>query len=108
MRTPTAFICNKSHHDFRAVREWGVPVFLTEGWRDMYDVGTMWRLIKPKLDISYPEDFIVQTSLPILFSLATGIMVARHGVVHMLLFSKGIYIERTVSFLEYETSDWRK
>ena len=105
---PNAYICNKSHHDFRAVKSWGEPIFLTEGWLDMYDVGTMWRLIKPKLDRSNPEDFIVQTSLPILFSLATGIMVAKHGVVHILLFSKGEYVERTVSFLEYQDSDWRK
>lgn len=101
MRDPIAFICNKSHHDFRAVREWGEPIYLTEGWLDMYDVGTMWRLIKPKLEESQPHDFIVQTSLPVLFSLAVGIMAAKHGVVNILLFSKGTYIERTVSFMEW-------
>jgi hypothetical protein len=103
-----AYICNKSHHDFRAVRAWGDPVYLTEGWLDQYAVNDMWRLIKPHLDASHPEDYIVQTSLPILFSLACGFMIARHGIVNILLFSKGEYIERTVSFLEYAQSDWRE
>ena len=102
MREKTVFIINQSGHDFEPAKEFGKPVFLSEGRWSRYDVNNIYRHFEDKLKDSKPEDYLLLTGLPIMQAIATAIMAMRHGRVNILQFrqkeGRKFYIERNIVF----------
>lgn len=95
---PKVFIANKGSHDYKAAKKFGELVFLSEGELNKFAIGHLFRVFSDGLRDATEEDFFLPTSLPILSSLATGILVQKFGVVKYLLFRAGVYVVRTVNF----------
>lgn len=98
MTSPKVYIINKSSHDFTDANRYGDPVFLTEGQLDRFNTNQMCRVINEGLKDSTPNDYILITSMTILCSLTCATFAHKHGVLNLLLFRNGKYIERKHDF----------
>lgn len=97
-RKPFVFIPNiGSGHDFSAAEEFGTLIPVTEGWVNPLQTGVVKRRWEKLLESSSPEDFIVVTSLPIIFGLGAVLFAQKHSRLNLLIFtSKKRYIARTI------------
>jgi hypothetical protein len=106
-RRPIVFVANRSYHDYTRAEEFGDLRFLTEGQINKLSIGQIYRQMEERLADSTHEDFFMPTSLPILAGVATGILVAKHGMVRYLLFQYGQYSERLLDLRKFSTCEWR-
>ena len=95
---PKVYIVNKSAHDFSAAENFGEIIFLSEGPMNRYAVNNMVRQFKDIMLNSHEEDYLVPCSLNVMNSIASSILVHKHGRLNLLLFKAGDYIERNIIF----------
>src|SRR5262249_28570724 len=94
----TVFVLNKDGHDFTPAGEFGSIVYITEGALDRFAVSNMYRAVDTAMHDSSEDDLIVVSSLSIVNAIASAYFATLHGRLNLLLFSKGKYIERNLSF----------
>ena len=92
------YIVNHSAHDFSAAEKFGRIVFLSEGPMNRYSVNNMVRQFKDIMNDSEEGDYLVPCSLNVMNSIASSILVHKHGRLNLLLFKTGDYIERNIVF----------
>lgn len=98
-RAPIVWVLNRgSGYDFSAAERYGTLVYLSEGPIPRYAVGGMYRLFNNALRDSRPYDYILQTSLTTMNSLAAAIFVKKHGCLNLLLWKEEYYVLRRVVF----------
>jgi len=95
------FVINKSCHDFSAAEGYGELVFMTEGSVDRFNTSKMFRIFKPFLDASSPEDYLLLTGMTIMCAVACSMFASRHGKINLLLYKErrggdSLYLEKTV------------
>lgn len=88
------FIVNNSGHNFSAAEKYGEIVFLSEGPMNRYSTNNMVRQFHEKMKDSTKMDYIVPCSLNVMNSIACAIFARKHGVLNLLLYKEGDYIER--------------
>ena len=91
------FVVAKSH-DCSDAKLYGELVYLTSGVLNPYAVSLMASRLEEKLKYSQPTDWLLLNGLPTAQALAVGILAAKHGRVRLLMFRKGKYVEREVTF----------
>lgn len=99
---PKVYIPNRSFHDFSGAREFGEPVFLTDGVVQRLNVNQLYRECTEKMKDSTPEDYLLISSLGILNAIAASIMVHKFGRVRFLMFSKSRYVVREIVMQQKE------
>ena len=92
------YIVNKSSHNFSPAEEYGKLVFLSEGSMNRYGTNNMVREFSERMKNSSPGDYIVPCSLNVMNAIACAIFAHKHGVLNLLLFRRGEYIERNHVF----------
>ncbi len=92
------YIVNKSSHDFSAAQRFGDLVALSEGSMNRTGTNNIHRNFSEKLGDSTKDDYILLCGLTVMNVIATGIMVAKHGKLNLLMFQSGDYIERNIVF----------
>lgn len=95
---PNVFVVNKSSHDFSSAKEYGELVFLSSGPMNRYSTNNMVREFSEIMKNSSPGDYIVPCSLNVMNAIACAIFAHKHGVLNLLLFRRGEYIERNHVF----------
>ena len=97
---PKVYIINQgAGHNFEPAKEFGDLVYLSEGWIDRLETGTMHRAFNETLKDSSPDDFIVLTSLAVMCSVACGIFSAKHSRLNLLLYKgRGVYVKRKIFY----------
>jgi len=93
---PKVYIINKSAHNFNATKKYGKAIYLSEGLMSRYATTNMHREFKDILDHSKPDDYIVLCSLNVMNGIACAIFAKKHGVLNLLLYKKGSYVERNM------------
>lgn len=88
------FIINKSGHNHTDALRYGSLEFLTEGHIDRFDTNNMYRVMSEAINDSSPNDYILLTSLTSLCSMACAMFAFRHGILNLLIWKDGRYIER--------------
>ena len=88
------YIVNKSSHNFSPAEEYGELVFLSEGSMNRYGTNNMVREFSRIMKDSSPSDYIVPCSLNVMNAIACAIFAHKHGVLNLLLYRRGEYIER--------------
>jgi len=99
---PNVYVVSKSSHDFSQAKRYGKLIFLSEGAMNRYHVNNMVRQFNGLLKDSSPEDFILPCGLSVMNSIACAAFVLLHGRLNLLLFKKGVYVERNIIFKEEE------
>jgi len=92
------WIVNKSYHDFEPAESFGEIKFLSDGLMNRYGVNYMARRFEELLKDSAPDDYMVPCSLNIMNIVAAAILVNKHSRLNLLIFKKGSYVERSISF----------
>lgn len=92
------YIVNKSSHNFSPAEEYGELVFLSEGSMNRYGTNNMVREFGEVMKGSSPSDYIVPCSLNVMNAIACAIFAHKHGVLNLLLFRGGEYVERNHIF----------
>jgi hypothetical protein len=99
-KKPKVFVVNNSAHDFSDAKNYGKLVFLSEGSMNKYSANNMHRKFIEKLRDSKSNDYIVPCALSTMNLVACSTFAAMHGRLNLLLFKRGIYVERTLIFKE--------
>jgi len=95
-RNRIVYIVNKSAHDFGAAKGYGTLVFLSDGPMNRYACNQMHRQFTDAMKYSSKGDYIVPCSLNVMNSIACAIFAKKHGVLNLLLYKEGKYIERNL------------
>ena len=95
---PTVWIVNKSNHSFEEAEQYGTVKFLSKGIMNRYAVNHMAREFEAALKDSAPDDFLVPCALNVMNIIAASILVTKHKKLNLLLFKKGVYMERNLVF----------
>ena len=90
------YVVNKSSHDFSAAEDYGRLLFLSEGPMNRYAANHMHRQFARMMEHSQKGDYIVPCSLNVMNSIACAVFAHKHGVLNLLLFKEGNYIERNL------------
>ena len=93
---PKVYIINKSSHNFNATKKYGKAIFLSKGLMDRFAANSIHRKFDAALAHSKAEDYIVLCSLNVMNSIACAIFAKKHGVLNLLLYKQGGYIERNL------------
>jgi len=88
------YIVSNGGHDYSAAAEFGELTYCTEGSIRKDDVAQMYRELNEAMELSEPSDFVLVSSLTSLCMVASAIMAAKHGEVHLLLYKDGKYVQR--------------
>ena len=90
------YIPNKgSGHDYSAAEQHGKLVFVTSGYVNPYNTGTLYRKWQLALSDSEDNDLIVVTSLPVLCMIGASLFAAKHKRLNLLIYkSDGTYQRR--------------
>jgi len=88
------YIVNKSNHDFSAAKQYGELVYLSHGSMNRYSTNNMFRIFGEAMEDSEASDYIVPCSLNVMNSIACAMFARKHGMLNLLLFKNGTYIER--------------
>lgn len=88
------YVVNKSSHDFSAAEHFGKLVFLSEGHMNRYGTNNMCRHFADAMADSTADDYILLCSLNVMNAMACAIFAHKHGVLNLLLYKDGKYIER--------------
>ena len=78
-------------HDFSPAQKYGSLVYVSEGWLAPAKTGVILRLWEKALQGSSPQDYIVVTSLPVIFGIGAALFAERHKRLNLLLFVKEKY-----------------
>jgi hypothetical protein len=99
-RPPLVFVPNSGGgHDFSDAERFGTLRAVTEGWVNPSQTGVINRKWQQALKDSLPTDFILVTSLPIIFGIGASLFALKHGRLNLLVFnSKQRYTPRTLHF----------
>ena len=92
------FVPNKGPFDYSLVKDFGEPVFITDGPVDRFAVTNLMRSVEQAMEDSNPDDFVLISGLPLLNALVSSFFVSLHGRLNLLLYTKGRYVERTLEF----------
>ena len=95
---PTVWIVNKSNHNFEEAEQYGEVKYLSKGILNRYAVNNMARKFEELLASSTPEDYLVPCGLNVMNMIASSILVTKHKRLNLLLFRKGVYLERNLVF----------
>ena len=98
---PKVYIINKGGHNHHDAERFGELVFLSQGTVNRYAVSQMYRQFVEQLKDSSEDDYILQTGLSVMASVACSIFARIHGRLNLLLFKtqsgeEGRYVERTI------------
>jgi hypothetical protein len=93
---PNVYVVSKSSHDFSQAKRYGRLIFLSEGAMNRYHVNNMVRQFERMLKDSGPDDFILPCGLSVMNSIACAVFAMLHGRLNLLLFKKGVYVERNI------------
>jgi hypothetical protein len=88
------YIVSNGGHDYSSAEDYGEIIFCTEGSVRKDDVAQMYREVNEAMALSEPGDFILVSSLTSLCMVAAGIMAAKHGELHFLIYKDGKYVAR--------------
>jgi len=94
---PKVFIVNRSGHDFSKAGRYGDLEYLSEGAVSRYATTDIYRRFSKILDDSQPKDYILITGLTVMSCIACMIMAYKHGIVNMIMYKSGNYVDRTLS-----------
>lgn len=97
---PTVYATSKGSHDYTSAKFFGDLVFMTDEKLDKFNTSHMTRCLKPFVNQSHPEDYLLLSGLPTLNAVATAMFVAKHGRLNLLLFDNGRYVERRIVLKE--------
>ena len=92
--TRKVYIVSNGGHDYSDAKRYGELVFLTDEVIRKDDVAQMYRVLSPVLDQADPDDFLLISSLTSLCVVASAILSARFGELHLLLYKDGQYVQR--------------
>lgn len=95
---PKVYIVNNGGHDYEDATRFGELIFCTERVIKRDNTSQMFRELSDAMADAEPKDYILISSLTSLVAIATGIMAARFGEVHFLIYENGHYISRDVIF----------
>lgn len=88
------YIVSNGGHDYSDAKRYGDLVFLTDEVIRKDDIAQMYRVLSPILDEAEPDDMLLISSLTSLCVVATAILSARFGELHLLLYKDGRYEQR--------------
>jgi hypothetical protein len=96
-------VVNRSSHDFSPAEEYGSLVYMTDGALERFNTSKMYRLFKPYIDASSPDDYILITGMTIMNVIACSMFSAKHDKLNILIFKDqkggaGAYLEKTMVF----------
>lgn len=97
----TVWVINDSGHDYSSASKYGHLRPLTKGPVNIFTTHDLLAELKTTLSESKPEDILMYSGGPARIAvLASHIMMAKHGVVHELIFghTKGEYTKREFTF----------
>jgi len=92
------FIVNNGGHDYSDAERFGALTFCTERVIKKSDTAQMYRELNAAMLDADAHDYLLVSSLTSLCIVATGILAARFGEVHLLLFENGQYVVRDLMF----------
>jgi hypothetical protein len=95
---PTVWIVNQSNHDFAEAANYGEIKYLSKGSMNRYAVNNIARQFEEILKDSKPEDWLVPCALNVMNIIASAILSTKHGKLNLLLYKKGVYLERNLVF----------
>ena len=103
LENPVVFVINKSSHDYSQAEQFGSLVFMSEGSLNRYAVSKMFRIFKPFVKASKPQDYLLMSGLGIMQSIASSMFAVKHKQLNLLIYkptkgSQGTYFERTLVF----------
>lgn len=90
------YIMNNGGHDYSKAKEFGEIVFVSNELIDREDTAQMYRVIADAMHDSTADDYILISSLSSMCSVACGFFSAMHGELHLLIHSRGEYLERDI------------
>ena len=88
------YIVSNGGHDYSDAKRYGELVFLTDEVIRKDDIAQMYRVLSPILDEAEADDLLLISSLTSLCVVATAILSARFGEIHLLLYKDGRYEQR--------------
>lgn len=81
------YVINRSGHDLSPAEEFGDLVYLTSGPINKFKTNQIYRLMKPILEVSEPDDLILLSSLNVMSSIACAMFAVTHnGRLNLLLY----------------------
>lgn len=86
MKSQTVWVVNNRNHNLTEAQEYGDLKDLTNGVVNVFGIDEVLRQFKETLANSEKEDFILWCGSIPLNVLATQVMLAKHGVVHALIY----------------------
>jgi hypothetical protein len=108
---PKVLIPNKSHHDFRAAKEFGELTFMSHGPINRFNPNEMARMFEEHIANSSPTDYLVCTGLAVQFGVACAMFAAKHKRLNLLIWKQnrkhpfGQYVKRELVFEENEEGE---
>jgi hypothetical protein len=96
--TPIVYIVNDSGHDFSDAERFGRLISMTFGSVDKLKVTEMFRMFSEKMEFSTAKDYLLQSGPGIINMIAAGFFASKHGLLNLLIWDEGRYIERTIVF----------
>ncbi len=92
------FVLNNGGHNYDDAERFGQVVFCSDAVIAKTDTSQMFRELSEAMLDANRDDYILVSSLASFCMIAAGIMAARFGEVHLLIYDKGKYVERDVMF----------
>lgn len=106
MPKPKVYVVNKSGHDLSDAERFGDLVYLTTGRQKLFNAHTQARRFAEIMADSSPDDYLLLTSLNVLCSLATAILIQKHGKLNLLLWISDEHYNRHKRYVA-KTIDFR-
>jgi hypothetical protein len=97
-RRSIVYVPNKSGQDFSDAERFGDLLYLTTELVNPYGTQVLHRLISKRMRDVSSEDYILVSSLNVLTAIASGVMAYRTGKANFLLYRRGKYVERSMTF----------
>jgi hypothetical protein len=88
------YVVNKSSHNFSNAEGFGQLIFCTEGRMNRFNTNDMIRKFQDAMRNSKKEDYVLLCSLNVMNAIACSVFAHKHGVLNLLLFKDGEYVER--------------
>jgi len=92
------YLVNDSGHDYSPAKRWGKLVRLTVGKVAPSDTNEALRNISHVLRDSHPDDWIIISGPSTYSSIACAVFAYMHGRLNILVFTRGMYVERKMVF----------
>lgn len=92
------FIPNKGCHDYSAAESYGDLTYISRGLLEKTELGLFSRLVDKALETSKPSDYVLPSSFSVASCLLASAFARKHGKVNYLIYLRGRYVERTISY----------